>query len=62
MESYTTTSKASTNTSTTCDKPSIEVTIREGVIWSHFIRVLKKVSCDYDGWVVETHLCKLIDT
>ena len=60
MESYTTTSKPSTNTST-CDTPSIKVTIRE-VIWSHFIKILKNVSCDYDGWVVETQLCKLRDT
>ena len=62
MESYTTTSKPSTNTSTTCDTPSIKVTIREVVIWSHFIKILKNVSCDYDGWVVETQLCKLRDT
>ena len=62
MESYTTTSKPSTNTSTTCDTPSIKETTREVVIWSHFINILKNVSCDYDGWVVETQLCKLRDT
>ena len=61
MESYTITSKPSTNTPTTCDTPSIKVTIREVVIWSHFINILKNVSCDYDGWVVETQLCKLPD-
>ena len=59
IESYTTTSEPSTNTSTTCDTPSIKVTIREVVIWSHFINILKNVSLDYDGWVVETQLCKL---
>ena len=64
MESYTTTSKPSTNTSTTCNGPSIKVTIREVVnyIWSHFIKILQNVSCDYDGWVVETQPCKLRDT
>ena len=64
MESYTTTSKPSTNTSTTCNGPSIKVTIREVVnyIWSHFIKILQNVSCDYDGWVVETQRCKLRDT
>ena len=61
MESYTTTSKPSTNTST-CDTPSIKVTIREVVIWSHFIKIFKNVSCDYDGRVVENQLCKLRDT
>ena len=49
MESYTTTSKPS----------SIKVTIREVVIWSHFMNILKNVSCVNDGWVVETQLCKL---
>ena len=62
MEYYTTTSKPSTNTSTTCDTPSVKLNIREVVIWSHFIKILKNVSCDYDGWVVETQLCKLRDT
>ena len=62
MESYTTTSKPSTNTSTTCNTPSIKVTIRVVVIWSHFKKILQNVSCDYDGWVVETQLCKLRDT
>ena len=64
MESYTITTKPSTNTSTTCDTPRIKVTIREVVIWSHFIKILENVSCDYsyDGWVVETQLCKLRDT
>ena len=62
IESYTTTSEPSTNTSTTCDTPSIKVTIREVVIWSHFINILKNVSLDYDGWVVETQLCKPRDT
>ena len=53
MESYITASKPSTiNNTSTCDTPSIKVTIRDGVIWSHFIRILKNVSCDYDGWVV----------
>ena len=27
-----------------------------------FIKILKKVSCEYDRWVVETQLCKLRDT
>ena len=62
IDSYTTTSKPSTNTSTTCETPSINVTIREVVIWSHFIKILKNASCDYDGWVVEIQLCKLRDT
>ena len=61
MEYYTTTSKPSTNTSTTCNTPSIKVTIRV-VFWSHFIKILQNVSCDYDGWVVETQPCKLRDT
>ena len=25
-------------------------------------RLTKNVSCEYDGWVVETQLCKLRDT
>ena len=32
------------------------------VIWSHFIKILKNVSGEYEGWVVETQLCKLRDT
>ena len=55
MESYTT-SKPSTNTST-CDTPSIKVTIREVVIWSHFIKIfykkLKNVSCEYNRLNIE---------
>ena len=39
-----------------------KATIREVVIWSHFIKISKNVSCDYDGWVVETQLRKLRDT
>ena len=41
LESYTTTSKPSTNTSTTCDT-SIKVTIGEAVIWSSFLFLLIK--------------------
>ena len=37
------------NTSTTCDTPSIKVTIREVVIWSHFTKILKNVTTT-DGW------------
>ena len=39
LESYTTTSKPSTNTSTTCDTPSIKVTIREVVISNSFFLI-----------------------